>query len=54
MRVLRENRLYSVLPSSNLVINVGNDSEATHTKGYETWLQRPLGEYINKDKYVGV
>jgi hypothetical protein len=46
VHVLRENGLYSVLPGSNLVINVGNDSEATHTRDDETWLQRPIGKYI--------
>lgn len=46
VKVLIELGLYSLLPGSNLVVNVGFDAEATHTKDDSTWLNRPLGRYM--------
>lgn len=44
---LFENKLYSLIPGSNLVVNVGNDMNATHTIDDTTWLNMPLGKYIS-------
>jgi len=46
---LFEHHFYSLLPGSNLVMNVGDDEDATHTTNDSTWLNQPLGKYVQSD-----
>ena len=39
------NEKFSLLPKSNLVSNVGNDSLATHMRGEKKWLFQDVTEY---------
>lgn len=42
---LRVSSKYALLPKENLVMNVGNDSAATHMKGESKWLFNESGIY---------
>lgn len=36
---------YALLPSENLISNIGNDLAATHMSGEDTWLFKEVGKY---------
>lgn len=45
---LHSNGKFALLPPVNLVMNVGNDSAATHMRGERKWLFRETGNYVSQ------
>jgi hypothetical protein len=46
VREMIRHNLFSILPSQNLVRNVGNDSHALHTQGQQLWTNFPTGRFL--------
>lgn len=45
VREMIRHKIFSVLPGTNLVRNVGNDAHALHTMGNQSWTNYPTGNF---------
>lgn len=45
VKYLQSSDKYALLPSENLISNIGNDPAATHMRGQDSWLFKEIGRY---------
>ena len=49
VHILNERSYFSILPPTNLISNIGNDSVATHTRADRTWTNAIRNEFSQED-----
>lgn len=49
LEVMRTQNKFSILPPESLVVNIGDDIEATHTQGSE-WTHQSVGGFVPQDR----
>jgi len=49
LQVMRERKKYAILPAESLVTNVGDDTDATHTKSSE-WTHKSTGTFLEQHR----
>ena len=49
VQALQESKKFAILPKKNLILNVGNDSVATHDQTHSSWTNRKPGNFAELD-----